>query len=258
MVISIFGKSGAGKTTTATHLGKFLSDKGYFVGIISAEIRFGDIQRRLNTKVSESKTLLNAIIDYKNAENYFTKVNENLYILSVHDTSTIKEYEDIVKILGTKENQSKEQINRIHQFVDSVSDIFDYLIIDCTDRINDIITFAFASTSDKVIHLIESNISGITFCNAHKYLNEFDFYKNKINILNKHYEKAINKSTIESLIEEKIDLAISYRETTVMNNIVAKADEKFMADMRKIDEIILNPSTTVNKKRFAINIRKKK
>ncbi len=257
MVISIFGKSGSGKTTVATHLGKFLSDKGYFVGIISAEIRYGDIQRRLSTKVNESKTLLNAIIDYKNAENYFTKVNENLYILSVHDTSTIKEYEDIVKILGTKESQSKEQINRIHQFVDSVSDIFDYLIIDCTDRINDIITFAFASTSDKVINLVESNISGVTFCNAHKYLNEFDFYKNKINILNKHYEKAINKATIESLIEEKIDIAIPYRESTVMNNIVAKVDEKLMVEMKKIDDL-LNPSTSSAKKKFSFSIGKRK
>ena len=240
MVISVFGKSGSGKTTVATHLAKYLSNLGYFVGIISAEIRYGDVQRRLGIKIEDGKSLLNAIIDYKNSQNYFSRITDNLYLLSVHDGSTIKEYEDIVKILGTRENQTAEQVNRIHSFVESVSGIFDFLIVDCTDRINDTITYSFISKSDKVFNIIESSVSGVTFCNAHKYLGEFDFYKNKINILNKHYEKAINRSTIENLIEENIEAVIPYRETTVLKNIKAQPDEKLLSDIKKLNEI-LNP-----------------
>lgn len=237
MIISVFGKDGAGKTTIATHLAKYYSNKNFFVGLISTETRYGSIQRVLGVEVTEKQSLLQAILDPQMASKCFTKVNDNMYLLSMSDITTIKDFDTATALLGSQKTQTEEQEKRVERFINNVKDVFDILIIDCTDRVTDILTYTFLSQSDKIVNVIQSNLDGVAYETAHLMFNDLAIFQNKkINVLNKHMEKIINQSTIEKLLQEKIHMAISY--DSVFIELDGKINKKLTKELVAIDQII--------------------
>lgn len=237
LIISVFGKDGAGKTTLATHLAKYYSGNNYFVGIISTETRYGSLQRVLGVEVTEKQSLLQAILDPNQASKCFTKVNDNMYVLSMADITTIKDYDTATALLGNQNKQSEEQNKRVEKFIDNVKDVFDILIIDCTDRITDVLTYTFLSKSDKIINIIQSNLDGVAYETAHLMFNDLAIFQNKkINVLNKHYEKIINQATIEKLLQEKIALSIPY--DSLFMEIDGKTNKKISKELILLDKFI--------------------
>lgn len=237
MIISIFGKDGAGKTTIATHLAKYYSNKNFFVGLISTETRYGSIQRVLGVEVTEKQSLLQAILDPQMASKCFTKVNDNMYVLSMADITTIKDFDTATALLGSQKAQTEEQEKRVERFINNVKDVFDILIIDCTDRVTDVLTYTFLSQSDKIVNVIQSNLDGVAYETAHLMFNDLAIFQNKkINVLNKHMEKIINKATIEKLLQQKIPLAISY--DSLLIEMDGTINKKIMKDITNLDAII--------------------
>lgn len=237
LIISVFGKDGAGKTTIATHLAKKYSGNNYFTGVISTETRYGSLQRVLGVEVTEKQSLLQAILDPNQASKCFTKVNDNMYVLSMADITTIKDYDTATALLGNQNKQTEEQNKRVEKFIDNVKDVFDILIIDCTDRITDVLTYTFLSKSDKIINVIQSNLDGVAYETAHLMFNDLAIFQNKkINVLNKHMEKIINQSTIEKLLQEQIHMAISY--DSVFIELDGKINKKLTKELVAIDQII--------------------
>ena len=237
MIISVFGKDGAGKTTIAPHLAKYYSRNNYFTGVISTETRYGSLQRVLGVEVTEKQSLLQAILDPNQASKCFTKVNDNMYVLSMADITTIKDYDTATALLGNQNKQTEEQNKRVEKFIDNVKDVFDILIIDCTDRITDILTYTFLSKSDKIINVIQSNLDGVAYETAHLMFNDLAIFQNKkINVLNKHIEKIINQSTIEKLLQEKIHMAISY--DGVFIELDGKINKKLTKELVAVDQVI--------------------
>lgn len=237
LIISVFGKDGAGKTTIATHLAKYYSGNNYFTGVISTETRYGSLQRVLGVEVTEKQSLLQAILDPNQASKCFTKINDNMYVLSMADITTIKDYDTATALLGNQKNQTAEQNKRVEKFIDNVKDVFDILIIDCTDRITDVLTYTFLSKSDKIINVIQSNLDGVAYETAHLMFNDLAIFQNKkINVLNKHYEKIINQKTIEKLLQEKIHTSIAYDRSFLETD--GTINKKIIKDITTLDGII--------------------
>lgn len=256
MIISIFGKDGAGKTTLVTHLAKHLADDNNFIGLVSLETRYGALQRVMGVEVEEKNSLLQAVLNPSSASSCFTKVTENMYILSMADITTIKDYDAMTALLGDKKTQNEEQLRRMQQFIDNIKDVFDILIIDCTDRITDVLTYAFLLKSDKIINVIQSNLDGIAYENAHAMLNELKlFEQKKINVLNKHNEKIINKSSVEHLLKQKIDVVIAYNESYVETSACGKVNKKAIAKLKEIEDVLFEKK---EKKKFSFLRFKKK
>ena len=248
MIISIFGKDGAGKTTIATHLAKYYSDKNFFVGLISTETRYGSIQRVLGVEVTEKQSLLQAILDPQMASKCFTKVNDNMYVLSMADITTLKDYDTATALLGNQNKQTEEQNKRVERFIDNVKDVFDILIIDCTDRVTDILTYTFLSQSDKIVNVIQSNLDGVAYETAHLMFNEMAIFQNKkINLLNKHCEKIINQASIEKLLQEKIHTSIAYDSSFLETD--GTINKKIIKDITTLDGIIHQEESSEKKKK---------
>lgn len=259
MIISIFGKDGSGKTTMATHLANYLSKQNKFIGIISTETRYGSLQRNMGVSIDEKQSLLQAILNPSAASSCFSKVTDNMYILTMSDETTIKDYDTATALLGSQNRQSEEQIKRMQDFIDSVEDVFDILIIDTTDRITDVLTYTFLSKSDKILNIIQSNLDGIAYENAHAMFNELKiFQEKKINILNKHFEKIINEATIEELLKQKISLSIPYNEDFVFHFAQGTINKKMLKYLKQVEELIFDEKIKDKREAFSFFKRKKK
>ena len=193
MIISVFGKNGAGKTTISTHLAKYLSDNNNFVGIISLEMRYGSLQRSIGVKVSQEKSIINALTQ-SDIKDYFTRYSDNIYICTLSDADDITKYDAIYNIA------KDEKI--ISEFFNKIKEAFDYVIIDLTEMVIDNFTYFSIKNSDKLINVTESRPESIAFANSHKdILNTFLNEKNIINVINKHEESIINKTTIQEIYD---------------------------------------------------------
>lgn len=79
MIISVFGKSGSGKSTIALNLAKRIVENKKTVGIISTELRYSDISKLFSIEVEEKKSLINAILDHANVFDYYSQISEGLW-----------------------------------------------------------------------------------------------------------------------------------------------------------------------------------
>ena len=256
MIVSVFGAAGAGKTSLVIDLARQLAEDGRFVGIVSAETRFGTLQRELGGKVEESKSIKQAILDSGNIKKYAVMHTSNIFYFTMADQDDITSH--VVDDIGL-----------IEKFIDEVSKKFDVLIADCTDRATDDLTAAFLKRADKIINLIESTPKGIAFFNAHYPLRE-SFYdpQKELVVLNKNIPTNLNKDTAQSLIAHRIDLVIPYFPTFYEDQLEQRSNKKYskcIADLMKL--VISNDQDTtalekVNKKKFgikaAISIKKEK
>lgn len=253
MIISIFAKDGAGKSTLAISLAEYYAKQENFTGLISAETRYGAIQRKLNINIPDKKSLLQAVLNPDSVGECFVKDEKrNIYVLSMPDSATVKDYDTATALLGeTSSHQTEEQLKKADIFISSLKDAFDILIIDLTDRITDPLTYSFISSSDHVIKIITADIDGTAFCNAHTMLKDLSIMQNKtINILNKNEEKIINASTIEKLISEKIDVIIPYDEQILINSYdTSESTGKNMQNAVREINALLFPSEKQEKKK---------
>jgi len=229
MIISVFGKNGSGKTTISTHLAKYLSMQNKFVAVISLETRYGSLQRSLGIKVPEEKSMINAL-SQEDIKQYFTKYNDNMYILSLSDVDDITKYDAI-------NNLTKDE-KILTEFILKIRDLFDYVIVDVTERIIDNFTFFMIKNSDKLINIIESRPETLSFALSHKeILSTLIQEKNIINLLNKHDESVINLSTIQNTYGN-IDININFDLNVIKNERENILNKHLISNMSNIYKLV--------------------
>lgn len=245
MIIAVFGKSGSGKSTIAINLAKSIADSGNAVGIISNELRYADISKLFTVNIPENKSLINAILDYENVLNYYTEITNNIYLLSVGTDTNIKNLDIVSDYLKTASKIESDKKNNINSMLNNSLDIFDFLIIDCTDKVDDSLTFISLLNANKIINVIESSVSGISFEIAHKPLKESINFQDKwINVLNKHIESVVNKRTIESTIMEEINYVIPFSKDIFISNLLLSP----VNDIKNIISKLKNELCVINNK----------
>lgn len=205
-ITSVFGKGGTGKTTIAISLAECLNSLNYKTLLISSETRFGILQRRLNTDIEKSKSMYFGFLKEFKDKSFYKRLRENLYITSLADEDDITSWSDI-----------EESI--IQNSIDEMNLDFEHIIVDCTDRATDELSYHFLKNSDHIINVVESSVDGILFQNAHKELFESDLFKGKtINALNKHDEGLINFTTVEKNTQSRYEAIYKFSNSVIENN----------------------------------------
>lgn len=207
MIISVFGKEGSGKTTVACSFGEILSEKGIRTLIVSAETRYGILQRRFGSSIEKNKSMYLGFLNSFENKGFYKMVKENLAIVSLADEDDITSYND----LG-------EQI--IKDSIANMKDDFDVIVFDCTSRATDELTYQFLEVSDKIVNVVESSVDGIVFQNAHEKLFESEILKDKtISVLNKHLESAVNLSTVKGITKTDYTVVYAYKPSIIQDLI---------------------------------------
>ena len=106
MIITIWGRSNAGKTTVAANLALALAEKGKIAGIISSNLQYGHLQILFGQTIHEKHGIYRAIED-NDANGHFWKsgLNENVFLLSVpneycrmdFENVTLRQAEELIK-----------------------------------------------------------------------------------------------------------------------------------------------------------------
>lgn len=224
MIISVFGKNGAGKTSISIHLAKAFAQKNNFVSIVSLEMRYGSLQRSIAVDVAEEKSIIN-ILTQENIKDYFTRYEDNIYIASLANTDDITKYDAI--------NNLAKDDTILAAFIKKLNSCFDITIIDLTELIIDPFTFFVIKNSDYFINVTESRADGLAFANSHKEIIASIIDNEKvINVINKHDEAIVNLNTIKSIYGD-VDVCIDFniddikkeRENQLSKNLLEKGEE---------------------------------
>lgn len=224
MIISVFGKNGAGKTSIAIHLAKAYAQKNKFVSVVSLEMRYGSLQRSMAVDVAEEKSIIN-ILTQDDIKDYFTRYDDNIYIASLANADDITKYDAI--------NNLAKDDTILAAFIKKLDSNFDITIIDLTELIIDPFTFFVIKNSDYFINVTESRADGLAFANSHKEIIASIIDNEKvINVINKHDEAIVNLNTIKSVYGE-IDVCINFsiddikkeRENKLSKNLLEKSEQ---------------------------------
>lgn len=245
MIISVFGKNGAGKTSIATHLAHNLAQDNKFTSVVSLEMRYGSLQRSLGITVPDSKSIIN-VLTQDEVNSYFTIYEDNIYIASLANCDDITKYDAI-------NNLAKDE-NILSSFMKKLKSSFDYSIVDLTELIIDPFTFFMIKNSDYLINVTESRPEGVAYANSHKDLISSVIDKNKvINVLNKHDEGIINLKTVKSLFDD-IDVCIAFslddikkeRENKLSKNLLEKTKEIMLIIEKRNENAVFEEKTYKN------------
>ncbi|MDD4566113.1 MAG: AAA family ATPase [Eubacteriales bacterium] len=141
-IISVFGKSGTGKTTLVVNLACGLAERQFVVAIVSAELNHGSIQVPFGVIVPEGQGIFAAMNDKtEQPQGKLTQIkqNENIYLLTVPNAREDIFYENL------EQKTVEDLLRRIGVHVD-------FILIDCTPDLNNPIT------------LMALNLSSTVFC----------------------------------------------------------------------------------------------
>lgn len=239
MLISVFGKNGSGKTTTAMHLAQAISEKNKFAAIVSLEMRYGSLQRSLNVKVNEERSIINALTQ-NDIQNYSTRYTDNIYIFSLSDADDITKYDAL-------QNIAKDD-NTLYSFFNNLNEKFDYVIVDLTEMLLDRLTYFFVKNSDRLLNIFESRAESIAFEEAHKHiLNSLISEEKIINILNKHDESIINKSTLLDICN--FSLAIDFDTNIIKDEREGHINKALLKKMNEVLKFIEIKNTSIDSKK---------
>lgn len=157
-LISLFGIGRGGKSTIAINVAVELAKKGHLVCVFNANPIYGSIQRYININVPKEKSLTLALA--KPHENVISECiihdqKLNIFIMSLSNEDDV---------MALTEIDSDNAISLIIYLKNK----FDYLIVDGTDRPNDILMHETFGMAEKIIEVVIPTIQGITYHNAHK------------------------------------------------------------------------------------------
>lgn len=218
MIISVFGKEGSGKTTLACSFGEILSDRKMKTLVVSAETRYGILQRRFGTSIEKNKSMYLGFLNGFENKGFYKLIRERLGIVSLADEDDITSY-----------NELGEQI--IKSSIEKMKEDFDVIVFDCTARATDELTYQFLQASDKVVNVVESSIDGMVFQNAHEKLFDSEVFKAKtVNVLNKHLESAINLSTVKEITGSNYSVVYDYR-PSIVQDLVKSENNRYIGEV---------------------------
>lgn len=165
-------KGGVGKTTTAINLAKGLSNNGYRVLLIDTDMQANATGVFLGEQIDASDyvSFADFLKEKNNIENYIYNVGENLDILGSHLSVANSELE--------LRNSFGRTSHILKKALDSISDKYDYCIIDCSPTLNQI-TMNIIIASNQIIIPVKVDkfaMQGyqITQENIKKIIDDFD------------------------------------------------------------------------------------
>lgn len=204
-LIAVYGNNGSGKSTIASNLAFALS-KQFLTGIIGLNTNYGSIQHFFGMRIENDKNLRNIILSNglddiaKNFTQHPTQTN--LFVLSMPNE------DDCLKLADTSIGlDSSTAIN----IVVTLKEKFDYLIVDCTNDVNDPLSIYSLVYSNKVINSIKPTLQGLSFLNSYKSLFEaLKVYQDRIINVSNSDKNTIGLARFEKIANIKFDVALPF------------------------------------------------
>lgn len=159
-VLALWGMNGNGKSCIAIHTAMEIAKRGHLVGILSCNTAFGSLQRLMGVSVSKEKSLANGLIKPQDhiIKECITHVEKlDIFLISLADE------DDVMTLTNINEDDAET-------FIINLKNRFDYLIVDGTDRPNDVLVYTAFKQADHIIEVVRPNVIGLTYHNAHMVL----------------------------------------------------------------------------------------
>lgn len=152
-IITLYGQDGGGKTTLAYSLADRLASDNNLVLIVHTDLTKPVLSERmpeLQNTISLGQLLMAG--DYYNLEKTFIpySLNENVFVTGIINNENYSSY-----------NHCSPETAK--EYYETVVKIFDYIIVDTTDDVDDTLAIAGLAQSGIVVELISPNIQGIVF-----------------------------------------------------------------------------------------------
>lgn len=124
-IITFWGASGMGKTTTAVNLSLAIAERNFMVGLISSKLCYGEMQGLFGAHIEHDKGIYKAIASGNNTKNMFEMVKgkSNVFFLSVPNAF------DGMLLSAVSGETAKE-------LIEDAAMRFDFLIIDGAEELN--------------------------------------------------------------------------------------------------------------------------
>lgn len=196
-IITLWGMNGNGKSCIAIHTAIEIAKRGHLVGVLSCNTAFGSLQRLVSVSINKEKSIANGLLKPQDhiIKDCITHVEKlDIFLISLADE------DDVMTLTNINEEDAET-------FIINLKNRFDYLIIDGTDRPNDVLVYTAFKQAEHIIEVVKPDINGITYHNAHMVLinkiidpakysfvfNAYQGYAKKQNIL----ENCIGEPTVE-------------------------------------------------------------
>lgn len=197
-IITVWGAAGSGKTTVATNLAAAIADRNCMVGLISSKLYYGELQCRFAKRITAEKGLYKAILNGCDMRNMFCETNNpNLFFLSVPN-----EFDGMLLSAISGET--------ITDLIKNSSIMFDYIIIDGSEELNNPISSVGLTLASKIIvvHRVSAKDS-IWNLSMRNMMSSLQLENKAVHILN-GYDKTCDKLAFLNSIECKTEFELPF------------------------------------------------
>lgn len=153
ITIAIWGKSGAGKTTTTINLGTLLANHGNSVLILSTDLEKPSLQKLFAVRIGENNDLNAVLTGTPILSAAVPTKTENLYLLGVEDKTTALDYSFL----------SLAQAKRL---IREVGREFDFVLCDCEDGTTNPLALSGVAYADLCFVLYSRDLFSLTWLNS--------------------------------------------------------------------------------------------
>ncbi|MDR1439386.1 MAG: P-loop NTPase [Clostridiales bacterium] len=157
MLISVWGKNGAGKSTISANVACWLARKGYRTALVGANRFYGEIQHYFGLELGPEQSLRNVLSenDSMDMRRYFAEYGP-LKALSV---ASLSNADDVIGCQRMKPGTAS-------RFLELAGKSFDHAIIDCDESTGDALSMLSLVMSDKVLYVTKPGVQFAVFAKA--------------------------------------------------------------------------------------------
>lgn len=197
-IITVWGASGSGKTTTAVNLALALSERNLMVALISSKLYYGELQSLFGKRVEADKGLYRAISNGCTTRNMFVETdNPNLYFLSVENGF------DGMLLTAISGDTIQELLN-------DAAIRFDYLVIDGSEELNNPLSSIGLTMADKIVTVHRASVKDcVWFSSMRSMIGLLRLADKTVHVLNS-YDKTCDKVAYLNGLGLKFDFDLPY------------------------------------------------
>ena len=159
LLISVWGKNGSGKSTTASNLACAYAKRGYKTALVGANRFYGSIQYFFNIVIRADQSLRAVLTggDRLAIQDCFCAcaANKNLFIASLSDGDDCAGY-------------GKYRNDAVVRFINLVKKSFDICVFDCDESTEDPLSMYSLTLSDKILYVTRPAVQHAVFARAYE------------------------------------------------------------------------------------------
>ena len=208
-IIAIYGQDGNGKTTLSYALANQLADKTNMVLIVHTDYNKSVMSERmpeLQNSISLGQLLMTE--EYYNLDKSFVPyaLNENVFASGIVNSENYTSYE-------------RCSLDTAKRYFEILVKIFDYIIVDTTDDLNDTLAVAGLAQAGIVIELLSANIQGVIFQNAYNLIFDKLDTKGKTIFAAAKLQPYQNMAIVENMLNVKFKIKLPYSNEVDFKNM---------------------------------------